>query len=72
MSKLKESNTSHKQDEQHCILLSPMAEIPARERWLFENPEALAKVREGLQQAGQGKVHDLGDFSQYHNKDFNT
>ena len=57
------------QDEQHRIILTPMAEIPVRERWLFENPEALAKVREGLQQAAEGKVHDLGDFTKYIDKD---
>ncbi|MBX9704997.1 MAG: hypothetical protein K5Q00_01985, partial [Gammaproteobacteria bacterium] len=46
-------------DKQHRIILTPMAEIPARERWLFENPEALAKVKEGLRQSAAGKVHKL-------------
>lgn len=46
-------------DAQHRIILTPMAEVPARERWLFENPEALAKVKEGLRQSAAGKVHKL-------------
>lgn len=33
------------------IILEPYVEIPAREVWLYENEEALAKVREGMRQA---------------------
>ena len=41
------------------ILLQPIAEIPASELWLFQNPEAISDVREGLRDASQGKVSRL-------------
>jgi hypothetical protein len=47
------------------ILLDPFANIPEQERWLWENPEALASLGRGLQQAADGDVRDLGSFAQY-------
>ncbi|MEE9306619.1 MAG: hypothetical protein V3V57_03700 [Spirochaetia bacterium] len=44
------------------ILLKPMVEIPASERWLYENKEALASVKRGLEQK---ETVDLGSFAQY-------
>lgn len=40
-------------------------EIPARERWLFDNPTALGAVKKGLTQAGAGKTRSLGSFARY-------
>jgi hypothetical protein len=37
------------------ILLDPQVLIPAREAWLFKNKKALASVRRGLKQLGEGK-----------------
>ena len=34
------------------IILEPMAEIPAREAWLYQNQDALQKVRSGHSQKG--------------------
>lgn len=45
------------------IVLEPYAEIPARERWLFDNPEALGRVRKGLAEAEAGQTVSLGSFS---------
>lgn len=45
------------------IVLEPFAEIPARERWLFENPEALRRVKKGLAEAEAGRTLSLGSFS---------
>lgn len=45
------------------IILEPYAEIPARERWLFDNPEALRRVRKGLAEAEAGRTVSLGSFS---------
>ena len=42
------------------ILLSPEIGVPLHEAWLYKNPEALASVRKGLQDAAEGKVHSLG------------
>lgn len=47
------------------ILLEPVITIPERERWLFENPEALASVKQGLKESAEGKAKYLGSFAQY-------
>ncbi len=47
------------------ILLSPEIGVPLHEAWLYKNPEALASVRRGLQDAAEGKVHDLGSFAEF-------
>jgi hypothetical protein len=44
------------------ILLKPMALIPARELWLYENKEALESVKRGLSQEG---TIDRGSFAKY-------
>lgn len=41
------------------VTLTPMMEIPARERWLWENKKAMAKVRRGLEQSGRGETTPL-------------
>ncbi len=38
------------------IILEPMRAVPAREAWLYNDPEALASVLRGLKEAGEGKV----------------
>ena len=47
------------------IVLDPRVSIPAREAWLFQNPEALAAVRRGLDEAAQGKTKSLGSFARH-------
>jgi hypothetical protein len=47
------------------IILEPMAEIPARELWLYKNPQALKDVQEGLQQSKEGRVRKRGSFAKY-------
>lgn len=47
------------------ILLDPALTVPIREMWLYRNPVALAKVREGLAQAAEGDFHDLGSFAKF-------
>ena len=41
------------------VLLQPIAEIPASELWLFQNPDAISDVRAGLRDAVQGNVSRL-------------
>lgn len=53
------------QDKDGRILLDPYVEIPAREQWLYKNPEALKRVLTGLEQSRQGLGEDLGDFTQF-------
>jgi hypothetical protein len=47
------------------IVLEPFVEVPARERWVYESPHALASVKRGLAQSAAGKVKSLGSFAKY-------
>ena len=47
------------QNDSGEVLLQPIVEIPASELWLFQNPEAIRDVREGLRDAAQGNVSRL-------------
>ncbi|MBW4598555.1 MAG: hypothetical protein KME29_02825 [Calothrix sp. FI2-JRJ7] len=49
------------------ILLDPidLEKIPENQRWLWQNPEALAMVLRGIQEAAEGKGRYLGSFAQY-------
>ena len=53
----------------HKILLEPQVEIPAREKWLFENKTALNKVERGLKDASQGKLATKGNFAEFSDDD---
>lgn len=56
-------------DKQDRIVLEPHVEIPAREKWLFENELALAQVKQGLLDSAAGRVHKRGSFSKYAEED---
>jgi hypothetical protein len=58
------SSFSVKKRSNGSIVLEPFVEIPAREKWLFENKQAMNKVKKGLGQAS-GKLIDKGDFTQF-------
>ena len=47
------------------IVLEPFVEIPAEERWLWENKEALESVRRGIADAKAGRLVSLGSFRKY-------
>ena len=47
------------------LVLDPRVSIPAREAWLFRNPEALAAVRRGLDESARGKTKPLGSFAKH-------
>lgn len=49
------------------IILEPFAEIPAREKWLFENKDAAHAVRQGLLQSAQGRTRSRGSFARFAN-----
>lgn len=53
------------QDNFHRIILEPNVEIPAREKWLFDNKAALAQVKQGIKDAAEGKLTSRGSFSKY-------
>jgi hypothetical protein len=47
------------------LLLTPEVSVPMHELWLLRNPEALAKVKEGLRQAAAGEARSVGSFAKY-------
>jgi hypothetical protein len=47
------------------ILLEPFIEIPAEERWLYENSEMLENVRRGIADAKAGRLVSLGSFTKH-------
>ncbi len=54
-------------DERGRIILEPYMEIPANEKWLFDNKPALTSVKKGLDQATQGRVKSRGSFAKFAN-----
>jgi len=46
------------------IILEPFVEIPADERWLYQNQEALGSVKAGLEDAKAGRVTRMS-FKKY-------
>ena len=47
------------------LILDPVKTVPASEMWLYENPEALASVKQGLRESLEGKSIDRGSFAGY-------
>jgi len=47
------------------ILLDPVVNISERELWLWKNPEAIASLDKGIEEASDGELHDLGSFAEY-------
>lgn len=47
------------------IILEPYAEVPAREKWIFENKDAMFAVREGLAESAAGKIRSRGSFAEF-------
>ncbi len=52
-------------DKQSRIILEPHVEIPAREKWLFNNKAALQQVKQGLEDVAAGRTRYLGSFVGY-------
>ena len=71
LGKLAEGISSFRLIEQNGdkLVFEAMKEVPAREAWLYKNPEALKAVLEGLADVKAGRVYDLGDFTQYADDD---
>ncbi|HEY3169904.1 MAG TPA: hypothetical protein VGK08_02770 [Thermoanaerobaculia bacterium] len=46
------------------IVLEPFVEIPAEERWLWENKEALESVKKGIADAKAGRLTKMS-FKKY-------
>jgi len=60
----KKSTLKHEQIEVRVAHPMP-ALIPESEKWLYDNPTALASVRKGLADAAAGRTVYLGSFAKY-------
>ena len=49
----------------NAIILEPLVEVPAHEKWLFDNKHALQQVKKGLEDSAKGRVKERGSFSKY-------
>jgi len=47
------------------LILDPVKAIPAAEMWLYENPQALASVKQGLRESAEGKRVYRGSFAKH-------
>ena len=47
------------------LILDPVKAIPVSEMWLYETPQALASVKQGLREAAEGKSVDRGSFAKH-------
>lgn len=47
------------------IVLDPVKVVPVSEAWLFENPQALASVRQGLKESAEGRQRSRGSFAKH-------
>src|SRR5271157_1662489 len=47
------------------LILDPVKTIPASEMWLYENPQALASVKQGLRESVEKEGIDRGSFAKF-------
>lgn len=47
------------------ILLRPSVSIPINEAWVYQNPEVIGKLRNGLKEAGEGKAERVKDLESF-------
>jgi hypothetical protein len=47
------------------LVLDPVKTVPVSEMWLYENPEALASVKQGLKESAEGKAVYRGSFAKF-------
>jgi hypothetical protein len=50
------------------LILDPVKTIPVHEMWLYENPQALASVKQGLRESVAGKSVYRGSFAKHAKK----
>lgn len=57
------------ENDEGVIRLIPAKTIPAREAFVWENPEVMKSLQRGMEQAATGKVRSLGSFAEYRDDD---
>lgn len=56
-------------ENDHKLILEPYVEIPANERWLFDNKKALTTLKKGLDDAASGRLTHKGSFAKFKDDD---
>ncbi len=51
--------------EGNKIILEPLAEVPAHESWLYENPKALKSLKKGVKEAQEGKLKERPSYAEF-------
>ena len=51
------------------VLQPETPDLAEHEKWLYENPEALASVKRGLADLAAGRVHKPRSYAEYANID---
>jgi len=47
------------------ILLRPMVSIPSKEAWIYQHPEVLGSIRQGLAEAKQEKTKKVENLEEF-------
>lgn len=47
------------------ILLRPLVTVPAREAWIYKNPEVIGRIRRGLNEAKEGKIERIENLDEF-------
>lgn len=47
------------------ILLRPMANIPSKELWVHQSPEAIESIQRGIQDVKEGRVTEVKDLDKF-------
>jgi len=53
------------------IVLEPVAQVPEKDHWIYQDPQALKSLMKGIKDAEEGRIHDLGSFARYVTDDDN-
>lgn len=51
--------------EGNKIILELLAEIPADETWVYDNPKVLKSIQKGIKEAKEGKLKDRPSYSEF-------
>lgn len=51
--------------EGNKIILEPMAEIPAYESWIYDDPKVLKSIQRGVKESKEGKLKDRPSYAEF-------
>lgn len=62
LNKKKKANTSVYHQDKNAILKS-VSLVTERDHWVYKNSKAFSSLMKGIKDAKEGRLHDLGSFS---------